>query len=285
MSAAAHDLASGKGHKDENFPVASVLVEPRYRAPVMAFYAFARAADDVADHESAPPQEKLRLLETMRAALEGEGDDDLDSVRLREVLAERGLSRQHGLDVLEAFRRDVTKLRYRDWAELMDYCRYSASPVGRMVLDIHGESPATWPASDALCSALQVINHLQDCAKDYAGLDRVYLPTTDLAAAGTEVAALAAPRASPALRKVITGLARQTLDLLDEARPLAAQVQNRRLRFEVAFIQRLAEDLARRLTRRDPLCERVHHDKLEFAGLFALTIPRYLSPSAERYRI
>jgi squalene synthase HpnC len=282
MSAqAAQDLASGKGHKDENFPVASVLIEPRFRAPVMAFYAFARAADDVADNETATPDEKLRLLETMRAGLAGESDEDLDSVRLREALDARGLARQHGLDVLEAFRRDVTKLRYRDWAELMDYCRYSASPVGRMVLDIHGEARTTWPASDALCSALQVINHLQDCAKDYASLDRVYLPTTDLAAAGTEVAALAAPRASPALRKVITGLARQTLELLDEARPLAAQVQNRRLRFEVAFIQRLAEDLAGRLTRRDPLFERVHHDKLELAGLFALTVPRFLAPGAQ----
>ena len=80
------------------------------------------------------------------------------------------------LDLLEAFRRDVTKLRYADWDELMDYCRYSATPVGRFVLDVHGESAPTWPANDALCAALQVINHLQDCAKDYREIDRVYLP-------------------------------------------------------------------------------------------------------------
>ena len=84
----------------------------------------------------------------------------------------------------EAFRRDVTKLRYADWGELMDYCRYSAMPVGRYVLDVHGETRATWPLTDALCAALQIINHLQDCAKDYRALDRVYLPLDTMAAQG-----------------------------------------------------------------------------------------------------
>ena len=100
--------------------------------------------------------------------------------RCARVLLERGFSDQHALDLLEAFRRDVTKLRYRDWDDLMDYCRYSAMPVGRFVLDVHGESPDTWPANDALCAALQIINHLQDCAKDYRDLDRVYIPQAAL---------------------------------------------------------------------------------------------------------
>ena len=95
---------------------------------------------------------------------------------LRTVLAEKKLDPVHALDLLEAFRRDVTKLRYRDWDDLLDYCRYSAMPVGRFVLDVHGESRGTWPANDALCAALQIINHLQDCAKDYRELNRVYIP-------------------------------------------------------------------------------------------------------------
>ena len=170
-------LQSGKGHTDENFPVASVLIAPQYRPPVMAFYKFVRAADDVADNASAPPEEKLALLEQMRASLVGESDFVPEGVALRTILAERGLDPDHALDLLEAFRRDCTKLRYRDWDDLIDYCRYSAMPVGRFVLDVHGESRELWPANDALCAALQVINHLQDCAKDYRELDRVYIPS------------------------------------------------------------------------------------------------------------
>ena len=179
-------LQSGKGHKDENFPVASVLIAPKYRAPVMAFYNFVRFADDISDHPGATPEEKLRLLEEMRATLAGENQASPEGLRLARVCAERGLSIQHALDLLEAFRRDVTKLRYADWDELIDYCRYSAMPVGRFVLDVHGENRALWPANDALCAALQVINHLQDCGKDYRDLGRVYIPEPLLAGIGVE---------------------------------------------------------------------------------------------------
>jgi squalene synthase HpnC len=264
---AAEDFRSGKGENDENFPVGSFLIEARHRPAIFAFYRFARTADDVADHETLAAPEKLALLERMRATLAGESDADGPSLALRRVLDQRGLSPRHGLDLLEAFRRDVVKLRYADWDELMDYCRFSAAPVGRMVLDIHGEPQATWLANDALCSALQVINHLQDCAKDRRNLDRVYLPADALAAAGSSVEALDAPRASPALLATIRGLAERTLELLQVSRPFAGQIADGRLRLEVALIQRLAEDLAQRLTRRDPLCERVHHNKLEMAGL------------------
>ena len=183
---------------------------------------------------------------------------------------ERGLDAGHPLDLLAAFRQDVVKSRYADWAELMDYCRYSAAPVGRFVLDVHGEAQATWPASDALCAALQVINHLQDCAKDYRELDRVYLAEDALAAAGTSVEALAAPSASPALRSVIVAMARRTEQLLNQSAGLAGQVHDRRLAYEVALIQRLAEDLTARLIARDPLSERVHHRPLEVLGLAIL---------------
>jgi squalene synthase HpnC len=285
---AAQDLASGKGSKDENFPVASKLIAARHRPAIFAFYRFARTADDVADHATASPAEKLALLEQMRATLAGEAEVDAPSAALREVLRERSLSPQHGLDVLEAFRRDVTKLRYADWDDLMDYCRYSAAPVGRMVLDIHGEPRTTWPVNDALCAALQVINHLQDCAEDRRELDRVYLPEADLVAAGTSVAAFDEAQASPELKSVIRALARQTQDLLAQSRPFANQIADSRLRMEVAFIQRVAEDLAARLTLRDPLSERVHHNKLELAALAGSTLfrllgePRRIPPPANR---
>src|SRR5580698_9693933 len=172
----------------------------------MAFYHFVRFADDIADHATAAPDEKLRLLEEMRATLVGESDASPEGIALRTVLARENLGDVHALDLLEAFRRDVTKLRYTDWDDLLDYCRYSAMPVGRFVLDVHGESPATWPANDALCAALQVINHLQDCGKDYRDLNRVYIPEDALAAAGVPVEALGQSAASPGLKSVIAAL-------------------------------------------------------------------------------
>jgi hydroxysqualene synthase len=161
------EARSGKGHRDENFPVASRVIHPRHRGPILAFYEFVRTADDIADHPSLPPQEKLALLDRLEASLLGSRDDDAVGVALRSQLDERQLSPRHAQDLLTAFRLDVTKLRYRDWDDLIDYCRYSAMPVGRFVLDVHGESRATWGANDALCAALQNINHLQDCGKDY----------------------------------------------------------------------------------------------------------------------
>ncbi len=261
------DLASGKNHTDENFPVASMLIAPRRRPAILAFYRFARAADDVADTPAAPAHRKLALLEEMRATLAGEADLQPEALDLRRVQDERGLSARHGLDLLEAFRRDVTKLRYADWDELMDYCRYSAAPVGRFVLDVHGEDPACWPQNDALCTALQVINHLQDCGKDYRALDRVYIPQDALSSAGAPVEALGALRAAPELRRVIADLARRTGGLLKTSRAFSGLIGDRRLSLEVAVIQRLAEDLDRGLMRRDPLSQRVHHGKAQAVGL------------------
>ncbi len=269
-------LQSGKGHKDENFPVASVLIAPLHRPAILAFYHFVRAADDVADNPSAPPHEKLALLENMRQSLTGASDSVPEGVALRRALAERNLSPVHALDLLEAFRRDVTKLRYRDWDELIDYCRYSAMPVGRYVLDVHGESPALWPANDALCAALQIINHLQDCAKDYRELDRVYIPEDALAAENITPESLSAPSANPPLRRVISGLAARNAGLLATSKPFSRAIRDSRLALEVDLIQTLAQDLNGLLARRDPLSEKVHHSKADIAGLFLARLPGFL---------
>jgi hydroxysqualene synthase len=185
---------------------------------------------------------------------------------LRTQLAARQLSPRHAQDLLTAFRMDVTKLRYRDWDDLIGYCTYSAMPVGRFVLDVHGESRALWGANDALCAALQIINHLQDCAKDYRSLDRVYIPLDAFAAADAAVESLAADRASPALLGCISKLARRTGVLLRESRPFSAGIDDTRLALEVAVIQTLAERLIGLLSRRDPLSERVHLGKAGVAG-------------------
>jgi squalene synthase HpnC len=270
----AADLASGKGHADENFPVASHLIAPQHRAPIMAFYRVARLADDVADSAKVSPKEKLARLADIEASLTGAGGASPEAAALREVLAERHLGWEHMLDLLEAFRRDVTKLRYESWDELMDYCRYSAAPVGRFVLDVHGEGRATWPASDALCAALQVINHLQDCAKDYREIDRVYLPSETLARFGARVEMLGEGRADPAMTAAIHHLADRTATLLAVSRPFAGQVRDLRLALEIGAIQRLAESLLRRLRERDPLLQNVHHSRLEALGVGLMGVGR-----------
>lgn len=266
MTLTAAEAASGKSHRDENFPVASHLIAPRHRGAILAFYDFVRAADDVSDHATLSPDEKLRLLDGLDDALTGRGPADPAAEPLRRVLAERGLSPRHAQDLIEAFRTDARKNRYSDWDDLIGYCALSAMPVGRYVLDVHGESPdATWAASDAICAALQVLNHLQDCGKDFRSLDRVYLPADTLAKHGATVAMLGEAKATPQLRAVIADLAGQTLALLDAGRALPDRIADTRLALEIAAIHGLAAHLTRGLTRRDPLSEKVHHGKAGFA--------------------
>jgi squalene synthase HpnC len=260
------EARSGKGHRDENFPVASRLIHPRHRAPILAFYEFVRTADDIADHATLTPPEKLALMDRLEATLLGRNDDDPVAVALRSQLAARQLTPRHAQDLLTAFRMDVTKLRYRDWDDLIGYCTYSAMPVGRFVLDVHGESRTLWPANDALCAALQIINHLQDCGKDYRNLDRIYIPLDVLAATGSRVQELDAGSASGPLLDAIHRLARRTGDLLRDSRPFSAGIEDARLALEVAVIQTFAERLAAVLARRDPLSQRVHLGKAGVAG-------------------
>jgi squalene synthase HpnC len=224
---------------------------------ILAFYNFVRTADDIADHASLPAAEKLRLLDRLEAGLTGANADDAAAVALAAALAERGLSPKHAHDLIAAFKLDVTKLRYRDWDDLISYCALSAMPVGRFVCDVHGESRAVWPFNDALCAALQIINHLQDCGDDYRNLDRVYIPRDALSASGATVAALGGARATPELLDCLHKLAARTERLLGESDGFAAAISDARLSLEVAVINTLAHRLTRLLEVRDPLHERV----------------------------
>lgn len=254
----AGDLRSGKTHRDENFPVASFLIHPRHRAVIMAFYNFVRTADDIADHPTLKPQAKLDLLDRLEDGLFGRSEDQPEAVILHRALAARSMAPKHAQDLLNAFRLDVTKLRYANWDELIHYCSLSAMPVGRFVLDVHGEDRSTWAASDALCAALQINNHLQDCGQDFRELDRVYIPQDALAASGASVAQLALDRAPPALLECLHRLAARTAALLADGRELGAEVRDLRLSLEVAVIQSYAERIVALLQTRDPLSEEVH---------------------------
>lgn len=264
------ETPSGKWREGENFPVGSWLIRRDLRVHVHAFYRFARNADDIADNPALTPSNKIRRLDRMAAVLdEGVGDDAPAALAMRRSLLATGVTAQHCHDVLRAFRQDAEQRRYRDWDELTLYCRYSAAPVGRQLLDLHGESRSTWPASDALCGALQVLNHIQDCGADYHRLDRVYLPLDDLAAAGIGVEALDASTVSPALRQVLDVLLVRTARLVEIARDLPPGVAASGLRCECAVIVELAARLLERLRRGDPLARRVGLGKRDFLAAFA----------------
>lgn len=285
----AAELRSGKGHRDENFPVASLLISAKHRGPILAFYDFVRTADDIADHPTLDPGEKLAHLDALEAALLGRIEGETVALRLRAALAERGLSPRHALDLLTAFRMDVTKLRYRNWDELIEYCSYSAMPVGRFVLDVHGEPRSIWPANDALCAALQINNHLQDCGADYTNLDRVYVPLEALAAAGARVEELGAPQSSPALLACLRALAHRTEALLQESHGFAAMIGDFRLSLEVAVIDNLARRILRLIKTRDPLSENVHLTKIgamggTLAGVAAAVLGRLVQGGLASHR-
>jgi squalene synthase HpnC len=268
LDAAQH--RSGKGSGDENFPVASWLVAPQHRRPILAFYEFVRIADDIADHPSLSEADKLAHLDRLEASLLGRDDHNPAGIELRAALAARNLTSQHAQDLLKAFRQDVTKHRYADWDDLIDYCRYSAMPVGRFVLDVHGESRATWPASDNVCAVLQIINHLQDCVKDYRALDRVYIPLDALEAAGSDVEALQAPRSTPQLLACLHALAERTGVMLEQGSHLPDQIDDGRLAAEISAIVTLARHFVKLLRTRDPLCENVRLGKFGVAAFGAL---------------
>jgi farnesyl-diphosphate farnesyltransferase len=258
------EAPSGKDRADENFPVGSWLIARRLRPHMHAFYAFARNADDIADSPTLSTADKIARLNVMEDVLRGNrADGSPTAAALRASLAETGVSATHARDLLHAFRHDATENRTKSWAALMEYCRYSAMPVGRYVLDLHGESHDCWPHSDALCAALQVLNHIQDCATDLAELDRCYLPLDMLAAQGAPLEDLRGPAETPALRRVFADLLARCAELNRGAAALPREVRGRRLRLECAVIVGMARRLTKLLRRHDPVAGRVALDKLD----------------------
>jgi len=184
----------------ENFPVASVLLPEHLRHPVSVIYRFARTADDFADEGDLPPSERLARLEGYRAELRrleaGQSTASALFQELREIVAAYRLPLEPFHDLLDAFSQDVTKHRYSNFCELMDYCHRSANPVGRLMLHLYGRSDDTSHAwSDAICSALQLTNFWQDVDSDFHRR-RVYLPQDDMARFGVTEAQIAARDAS-----------------------------------------------------------------------------------------
>lgn len=266
----APDVSSGKGEADENFPVGSLLFAPGLREHIHAYYDFARFSDDVADSDLLTPEEKVARLNAMEDILRGRAEapprkDARSAARLRTTILRTGLPFEVASDLLVAFRQDAVQARCNTQADLDRYCRYSAAPVGRFLLELHGESPATLPASDALCASLQILNHLQDCQDDLRRLNRCYIPMDLLQAHGLTPEALLGPSAGPEMRAVFDTLLDEVDRLNERSLALLHRVQVRRMRMYCGAVASLAHQLAAKLRAGDPLASRVALSKTDFA--------------------
>lgn len=258
------DAGSGKGAGDENFPVGSFLIAPRLRPHVKAYYDFARAADDIGDDPDLPAEEKARRLEAYREVLHGEAEGLSKPAALRASLLETGVPLERGSDLLIAFKRDAVKDRTETYDELLGYCRHSANPVGRFLLDLHGEDRALFGASDALCTSLQILNHIQDAQEDFREIGRSYLPMDWLAEVGAVPEDVLKDEATAGVRSVFDRLLGACRGFNCEAEALVTGLRSRRLAAESAVIVRLARKLTERLSTNDPIAGRVDLSKADF---------------------
>lgn len=279
MARAAADAlpAPGKIAGDENFPVASLLLSKDKRPAVMAFYRFARQADDVADSPDLDRSRKIAHLDAFERGLAGLSGEPA-ALALHAVLDGNSRLLAHAATLLQAFRRDALCDTCHSWGDLMAYCACSAAPVGRFLLDLHGEDEDLYPLADALCEALQVLNHLQDCGDDYTRLGRVYLPADWMAAVGLAPVHLAGCDGGAALRHVMDLMLDRVDMLLDGAEMLPARLRDRRLAMETAVIVDVGRRLGTLLRQRDPLAGRVALTPLSYGMAFIRGMIRGLKP-------
>lgn len=244
----------GKTDRDEDFPVASFLLPRPLRRPVMAFYRFARLADDIADSATLSEDQKLEQLELLDSELQSPTGLSLEAVALRQALDESRVSDSHARDLLRAFRADARGQRCENWDALIEYCRYSAMPVGRFLLALTGDDKDdALAASDALCAALQITNHLKDMRDDYCQLGRLYLPADWLREADTRETALAKDKMDPALRRVVDRILGRTAGLVQRAEALPRHIEHRRLRLQASVSVACADRLLGKLRKGDPM--------------------------------
>lgn len=248
---------TGKDIRDENFPVGSFLLRKPVRPIIKSFYRFARSADDIADNPNLDSNTKLALLKEMDRALSGLASPLIEvqpAEHLRCVLECNGLATDQARALLIAFQRDVCNSENHSWSDLLESCRFSANPVGRFLLEIHKETAlSAITASDALCTVFQILNHLQDCRKDFMTLNRVYIPTNFLALESLDRNSLGEHRASPGLQRVFESIIDRVENLYTVCLPLLSSITCYRFRLESAVALSLAGSLIKRLRGQDLL--------------------------------
>ena len=257
----------GKTPKDENVRLAPALLPAGSREPVLAFWRFARHADDIADDPALDRAEKLARLDALGEGLRiGKGPPEAEA--LRHALAGTPATAEPALMMLDAFRQDARGKTYESWNDLILYCSFSAVPAGRFLLALHREAAEARRPADALATAHQILSILQNCGKDYRRLDRVYIPRALL----PDRSLLAAQCAAPALRTALDACLDRVEHMLAIAGGLPGRLRTPGLAAQAAMTVVTGRRLARRLRRHDPLAERIRPGRVDLAlaGLAAL---------------
>jgi len=258
------DELRSKDRNLEDFPVGSFFIPKSIRKNVHIYYRYARIADDIADNSNLSEIQKLNMLNQLESAIQGDTSriELLDKEAyeaansIGNLLRRQNLDLRLATDLLVAFRLDSENALYNTWAHLIDYCRFSACPVGRFMLALHGERDAS-AESDALCISLQLLNHIKDLRYDYINLHRIYVPQDWLNHDKCSADDFSEMKTGANLTITLTRMLNQIDYLLASAENLPKKIQNRGLAAEAKFCLSLAKKLSQRLKNEDPLAHPV----------------------------
>ncbi len=269
-----------KNESDENFSV-GLLVSKKLKPLVAAYYRAARAADDIADNPELTKEQKLNALEAVEAAFDGRNNADAfsEARTLGELFRTENLDRRLYADLLTAFRRDALNQQPEIWEQLTDYCNYSAVPVGRFMLAIHNENPSTYLPAASLCTALQLVNHLQDLKYDAITLRRFYLPKDMMAKYDVFPSDLYLSTVTSGLKALVLEICGRIRGQMKDAAPLPRLVKSFRLRWEIGVIVSLTNSMLKKIEKYDVISRRIELSRLDWlkalgAGLKTALIKR-----------
>ena len=267
-----YHLMSGKSYSDENFPVASFLMTKKIRSIIRAFYFFARMADDIADHQKLSSNQKKNILLFFDNAISKSKKTNnkiLDKMiaKFKELPSGKKYSR----NLLKAFMMDASNKKYKNWNDLLYYCKFSANPVGRFVIDAVNERKnieKIYEASDSLCTALQIINHIQDCKKDFKELNRVYIPESFFKKYSLDKKILRKSKSIENFERLKIEIVDNVLLSLRKTKLGLREIQSWRLRKETLIILNIAKRLCNLLKINDPLEKQIKLSRIDFIFCF-----------------
>lgn len=254
-----------KQAKDENFPV-GLLISRKLKPLVKNYYQAARTADDIADNTTLSVPEKLALLDETERAFYGKNKAKKFSsaAKLGKLFTKENLDASLFTDLLKAFRQDAVNQPLEIWEQLVNYCTYSAAPVGRFLLAVHDENPSTYLPAAVLCAVLQISNHIQDLKKDCLELKRFYIPKTMMDKHGVVYDDFCQKQSSPALKLLIAEIITELRSMMKDAAQLPRLIKNKRLRMETGVILSLTNSMLRRLEKEDVLSTSVRLSRLDW---------------------
>lgn len=250
-----------KTSRQENFPVGMMIFDKKQRQLIADYYRFARYGDDIADNPDLKPQNKIKQLDEMEDILLGnkkyKGKKLSFITELRNKFRERGLPYALAADLLTAFRRDASGFDYQTWAQLTDYCKYSAAPVGKFMLAIHDEHPSAYLPATSLCAALQIVNHIQDIKYDALIQKRIYLPADIMKKFKISPADLTNDHESKELRKAIEYVMGKVRGMIKDGALLPMIIRNKCLKAEICIILSLTNIMIKKILKGDVLAEEI----------------------------